>query len=126
MLSQRNKVILHDIVAISTAWCIALVARFNFSVPPEPYLGAALEALPIVLVCQAIVARHFGLYKGMWRFASIPDLWNIIRAAAIGAVVISIVLFVINRLENIPRSIPILYPFFLIFFLGGPRLAYRF
>ncbi|MEM7468801.1 MAG: nucleoside-diphosphate sugar epimerase/dehydratase, partial [Pseudomonadota bacterium] len=60
------------------------------------------------------------------RFASIPDLWNIIRAALIGAVVVAITLFVINRLENIPRSIPILYPFFLIFFLGGPRLAYRF
>ena len=126
MLSQRTKVILHDLVAITAAWCVALVARFNFAVPPEPYLSAALSALPVVLIGQAIVARRFGLYKGMWRFASIPDLWNIIRAALIGAVVIAVALFVINRLENIPRSIPILYPFFLIFFLGGPRLAYRF
>lgn len=126
MLSQRTKVILHDLLAITAAWCFALVARFNFAVPPEPYLGAAISALPVVIISQAVVARRFGLYKGMWRFASIPDLWNIIRAAVIGAVVIAVVLFVINRLENIPRSIPILYPFFLIFFLGGPRLAYRF
>lgn len=126
MFSQRTKVIAHDLVAITAAWGIAMVARFNFSLPPEPYLSAGLSALPVVLIAQAIVARHFGLYKGMWRFASIPDLWNIIRAAIIGAVLIAIALFVINRLENIPRSIPILYPFFLIFFLGGPRLGYRF
>ncbi|NIN33584.1 MAG: polysaccharide biosynthesis protein, partial [Gammaproteobacteria bacterium] len=29
------------------------------------------------------------------------------------------------RLEGIPRSIPILYPIFLMFLLGGPRLVYR-
>ncbi|MEM7469425.1 MAG: polysaccharide biosynthesis protein, partial [Pseudomonadota bacterium] len=75
MLSQRSKIILHDLLAITGAWCIAMVARFNFAIPPEPYLSAALGALPVVLVGQAIVARHFGLYKGMWRFASIPDLW---------------------------------------------------
>jgi FlaA1/EpsC-like NDP-sugar epimerase len=126
MFSQRAKVICHDLLAITLAWGVAMVARFNFSLPPEPYLTAGLSALPVVLIGQAIVARQFGLYKGMWRFASIPDLWNIIRAAVLGAVIIAIALFVINRLENIPRSIPILYPFFLIFFLGGPRLGYRF
>jgi FlaA1/EpsC-like NDP-sugar epimerase len=126
MFSQRARVIIHDLLAISAAWGISMAARFNFSVPPEPYLSAGLAALPVVLLGQAVVARHFGLYKGMWRFASIPDLWNIIRAAVIGAVIIAIALFIVNRLENIPRSIPILYPFFLIFFLGGPRLGYRF
>jgi len=124
-ISNRTKVILHDLLAISLAWILALFARFNFELPPEKYLDAALVAFPIVMIVQAVIARYFGLYKGLWRFASLPDLWNIIRAAALGSVSIALVLFVVNRLEDIPRSLLILYPFFLVFLLGGPRLAYR-
>lgn len=124
-ISNRTKVILHDLVAISLAWALSLFARFNFEIPPQYYLDAAVTAFPIVLVVQGMIARHFGLYKGLWRFASLPDLWNIIRAAVLGALSIALVLFVFNRLEGIPRSLLILYPFFLVFLLGGPRLAYR-
>jgi len=125
LISNRTKVILYDLVAISLAWVAGLFARFNFEVPPENYLAAAMTAFPVVLIVQGVISRYFGLYKGLWRFASLPDLWNIIRAAALGSVSIALVLFVINRLEDIPRSLLILYPFFLVFLLGGPRLAYR-
>jgi len=56
----------------------------------------------------------------------LPDLWNIFRAAIIGALCITLVLFISIRLEGIPRSILVLYPVFLIFLLGGSRLGYRF
>lgn len=125
LISNRTKVILYDLVAISAAWAISLFARFNFEIPPQNYLAAAITAAPVVLIVQGVISRYFGLYKGLWRFASLPDLWNIIRAAALGSVSIALVLFVINRLEDIPRSLLILYPFFLVFLLGGPRLAYR-
>ncbi len=123
--SQRSKVIAHDVVAISAAWLLALAARFNFSMPPEAHLSVALNALPLVLLVQALVARHFRLYRGLWRFASLQDLWNIVRAAVLGVVGIGLSLFVANRLEGIPRSMLILYPVFLVLLLGGPRLFYR-
>ena len=125
LISTRSKVVLHDLVAIAVAWSLALFARFNFEIPPENYFDAALAAFPVVLVVQGAIARYFGLYKGLWRFASLPDLWNIIRAAALGSLAIALTLFVNNRLTDIPRSLLILYPFFLVFLLGGPRLAYR-
>ena len=125
LISNRTKVILYDLVAISAAWAVSLFARFNFEMPPQNYFAAALTAAPVVIIVQGVISRYFGLYKGLWRFASLPDLWNIIRAAALGSVSIALVLFVINRLEDIPRSLLILYPFFLVFLLGGPRLAYR-
>ena len=125
LINNRTKVILYDLVAISFAWSLSLFARFNFELPPPEFLDAAFAAFPVVLIVQALISRYFDLYKGLWRFASLPDLWNIIRAAALGSVSIALVLFAINRLEDIPRSLPILYPFFLVFLLGGPRLAYR-
>lgn len=125
IISNRTTVILHDLIAVTAAWAVSLFARFNFEMPPADYLDAALAAFPVVLIAQGLIARYFGLYKGLWRFASLPDLWNIIRAAALGAVSIALILFVMTRLEGIPRSLLVLYPIFLIFFLGGPRLAYR-
>ncbi|MBI4694008.1 MAG: polysaccharide biosynthesis protein [Gammaproteobacteria bacterium] len=124
-LSRRNKVILHDAVAIAAAWMIALYARFNFELPPHDNLAHALQALPVVLIVQGLIVQRFGLYRGVWRFASLQDLWNILRAAVLGAGCIGIALFVINRLEGIPRSMTVLYPMFLIGTLGGPRLMYR-
>ena len=125
MISNRSKVIAHDLTAIAAAWMLAFLARFNFELPPPEFIRAALESLPAVLLLQALVARYFGLYKGMWRFASMPDLWNIIRAVGLGALVVAVALFVVNRLQDIPRSVLVLYPLFLTLLLGGPRLAYR-
>ena len=106
------------------AWQFSWWARFNFTFPFENW-EISLLMIPIVLLVQVFVFRRFRLYRGIWRFASIPDLWNIFRASIFGALSITLICFILFRLEGIPRSILILYPFFLMFFLGGPRLGYR-
>ena len=66
-----------------------------------------------------------GLYRGLWRFASVPDLWNIFKAALWGLTAIILGLAVYNRLGSVPRSVLVSYPFVLTALLGLPRLAYR-
>jgi Predicted nucleoside-diphosphate sugar epimerases len=105
------------------AWQFSWWARFLIS--PFDNWEISLFMLPIVIIIQVLVFKRFRLYRGVWRFASIPDLWNIFRASIFGALSITLVCFIIFRLEGIPRSILILYPFFLMFFLGAPRLGYR-
>ncbi len=125
-ISRRIATIfLHDLLVTTLAWALAWCARFNFSLPPQEYWQTALATLPLVALVQGILNWRFGLYRGLWRFASLPDLWNIIRAALLGALSLTLILFVWNRLEGIPRSLLILYPVFLVVGLGGPRLAYR-
>jgi len=106
------------------AWQFSWWARFNFSFPFDNW-EKSLFLIPVILVLQLFIFRRFRLYRGVWRFASIPDLWNIYRASIISALSVTLVCFISFRLEGIPRSILILYPFFLMFFLGAPRLAYR-
>lgn len=115
-------VIFHDLLMVALAWVLAYLARYNFS-PPEIYSFASL--LPVVVVIQGIILWRFGLYRRVWRFASIPDLWNIIRAVAFGALAVSLALFIVNRLEGVPRTSLALYPVFLMLLLGAPRLFYR-
>lgn len=92
-------------------------------VPPEA--GSFSVQTMIVLLAQGLVFWRVGLYRGLWRFASTPDLWNILKAAVTGIVVITLALFVYNRLVGVPRSVLVLYPFVLAGLLGAPRLIYR-
>ena len=122
--SPRTAVICHDLIMAAIAWQAAWWIRFNLDFPFFNW-ELSLYTLPAIIIVQGLVFQRFRLYRGLWRFASIPDLWNIFRAAIIGALGITLALFIWFRLEGVPRSILILYPILLIFLLGGPRLAYR-
>jgi len=126
MTNKKASIILHDLFMAAAAWQLSWLIRFNFELVSYPDWKLSLYALPMIVLVQGLVSYRFGLYRGMWRFASLPDLWNIFRAVIIGALSVTLVLFISIRLEGIPRSILILYPIFLIFLLGGPRLGYRF
>jgi len=121
---KRISVITHDLIMSALAWQLAWWIRFNFDIPAA-YLEISYLALPLVIIIQGLTSWRFYLYRGIWRFASIPDLWNIFRSALFGALCITLVLFIAIRLENVPRLTLILYPILLIFMLGGPRLGYR-
>lgn len=105
------------------AWGIATLLRADFS--NAQIWQAMLAALPWVVVAQGLVLWWVGVYRGMWRFASVPDLWNIIRGAVLGTLAVSLVLFMVTRLEGVPRLTLLLYPFILVLLLGSPRLLYR-
>ena len=123
-VDRKLTIIFHDVFMTAIAWQGAWWLRFNLDFPFYNW-NSSLYLLPLVLILQGISYKRFKLHKGIWRFASLPDLWNIFRASMVGTVSIAIVLFMAIRLEGIPRSIFILYPILLMFLLGGPRLTYR-
>jgi len=123
---QSSKVIFtHDLLVIPISWIGAYWLRFNLGSIPDYALDAALNVLFIVVFAQAIIFRIFGLYRGVWRFASIPDFIRIVKAIISGVLVISILLFFYDRLTSIPRSVLPLYAVSLLIFLCTPRLFYR-
>src|SRR5215471_16727610 len=73
----------------------------------------------------AIVFLFTGLYRGIWRYASLPDLFNIARAVTLTVAIFVPVMFVLTRLDALPRSTLLIDWFVLIALLGAPRLAYR-
>ncbi len=122
--SRINLVILHDLAASVAAWFGAYWLRFNLSLPEE-YLSAALSTLLWVAPLQAVLFWRFGLYRGMWRFASLPDLKRILKAVGVAAVAVPVVL-VLFRVESVvPRSVLILDPLLLVLIMGGSRFTYR-
>jgi FlaA1/EpsC-like NDP-sugar epimerase len=124
IIHPRIAVVMHDLAMVALAWWLAKILRYLLVHTGDPTFPA-LE-FPIVLAVQAGVFAWTGLYKGLWRFASLPDLWNIIRAVVVGTVFIGLLLFLYNRLASVPRSVFVLYPILLSLLLGVPRLTYRF
>ena len=118
-------VFLHDLVMIPLAWAGAYGLRFNLDGIPADYWTQALTMLPLVFFAQGGMFWYFGLYRGVWRFASIPDLVRIFKAVAAGVAVAAIVMFLLTRLQGIPRSVFPLDALILVMLLGGPRFIYR-
>src|SRR5438094_9881991 len=79
----------------------------------------------VFTVIAAAVFLVTGLYRGIWRYASLPDLFNIARAAALTELVFLPLMFLFTRLDTLPRSFLLIDWLVLIALLGGPRLGYR-
>jgi FlaA1/EpsC-like NDP-sugar epimerase len=114
--------ITHDAVACFVAWLAAHWLRFNLDIP-EHFLGLALHSAAWVVPINVAIFWMFSLYRGLWRYASLPDLKRIIVAVFVASITVPTVLFMLKT--PIPRSVPILYPILLIMLMCGSRLAYR-
>jgi len=110
---------------VPAAWMLAFWLRFNLGVIPDAYLQQGLRALLIIFPLQLGAFVFFGLYRGVWRFASLPDILRILQSVLFGTVLSLAALFIVTRGVGIPRSVPVIYTILLILFLGGPRLIYR-
>ncbi len=116
--------IFHDATAVFVAWTFAYFLRFNFAIPAEHFAPMWLS-LAWILPLQLCVFIFFGLYKGIWRFASTVDLTRILLAVLFGAVMTPALLFMFGSPYVVPRIVLLLYPIFLLLIMGGSRFAYR-
>lgn len=130
LTSRQTLIIMHDVVATAAAIIASFWLRFDTQGLDERFDTLVL-LLPVFLLYAAGVYQFFHLYKGKWRFASLPDLYNIFRA--VGVLAISLLVF--DYVMVAPNFLGafffgkltiVLYWFLQMFFLGGPRIAYRY
>jgi len=114
----------HDVVASGIAWLAAFWLRFNFDIPSE-YLKTAFLTLPWVMAVNALLFWRFGLYRGLWRYASLPDLQKILAVVGVAALVAPALFALVAPVPPIPRSAFLIAPLLLIGAMSGSRLAYR-
>lgn len=122
---KKAIVIGYDLLAVGTAWLLSYWFRFNLDAIPSYWLDSAISFLPFLLFSQLLAFYAFGLYRGIWRFVSIPDLIRISKAVMTGAVFISVFSFFASRAPQLPRSVPILYALFLMTLLCLGRVYVR-
>jgi FlaA1/EpsC-like NDP-sugar epimerase len=113
-----------DLFAVTLTWLAAYMIRFNGDVP-KAFWHSGIESLIWVVVAYAAMFRVFGLYRGMWVFASLPDLVRISKAVVAGVLVVMIGAVLFQPVPTIPRSVLVVSPLLLFLVMGGSRALYR-
>ncbi len=114
----------HDLLVTCLAWVLAYLLRFNFHIPPE-FLHSLAQVMLWAVPLQVVFFVQFGLYKGVWRFASLPDLQRVLKAVLVASLFVVTLVFMFKPSNFVPRSVLILNPLLLILMVGGSRFVYR-
>lgn len=115
---------LHDVLMAAVSFPLSLYLRVggDISYFAQSFL---VEGAVIFTIVAAGVFWFADLYRGIWRYASLNDLMAITRAVSLIVLIFLMLLFVVTRLHDVPRSLPLINWFVLLVLLGGPRFLYR-
>lgn len=116
--------LLHDVVMSAIAWGSAFLLRFNFNIPAS-FMSVFWTLLPVIISIQLVFFLAFGLYRGLWRFASLPDLKRIIKAVGFSTLALIVISLLIRPSIIVPKIVLILNPILLMVLMSGSRFAYR-
>lgn len=113
-----------DVVAAIISLVLAFAIRLGGDFSPD-YIQLAIICIPVSALICALTFYSFGMYRGLWRFASLGDLINIIKAVTVAQLIFVVTMFQFMRLETFPRSVVIIQWLLLVMLIGGARLSYR-
>ena len=114
----------HDVFMAALSFGLSLGLRVGFDFQPFHYQVLITGTLSFTLTA-AVVFLAMRLYRGIWRYASMDDLVQLAKAVTVLVLLFSLEMFLIFRLEGVPRSMPFINWFVLLALLGGPRFIYR-
>ena len=114
----------HDVLASAACWVFAFWLRLNLEIPEE-FVPALATAVTAAVPLHALIFWSLGLYRGSWRYASLPDLKRIAFACLIGALAVPALLAFFRADVSVPRSTFVLAPLLLAAIMSGSRIAYR-
>jgi O-antigen biosynthesis protein WbqV len=123
-------ILAHDLLATVAAVVASFFIRFEAGGLAERWQPLAI-LLPAFVLYAGFVYGLSGLYKAKWRFTSLPDLYNIVRASSVLALTLLALDYVIVA-PNVwgtflfGKITIVLYWLLQIAFLSGPRIAYRY
>jgi len=121
---RRFCLFLFDISLGCVSLYLAYLLRYEGNIPPDIQAGY-FSLIPFVLASRSISYFYFGFYTRFWKYSSVEDLVQILKAVVTGTLLIMFAAFLYNRSFFIPRSVVILDLVLLIMMLGGSRLGWR-
>ena len=93
-----------DLSIIATSLLLSYALRFDFIIPNQ-YLKEFQYLFIILTFSKISTFLVFNLYKGMWRFTSITDLINVVKATSVASLFAMAVILLVLEPHVIPRSV---------------------
>jgi FlaA1/EpsC-like NDP-sugar epimerase len=117
-----------DALLAAAAFALAFKLRFLDASGgiPDRYWTMLTGSIVFVALGKAVVFSVLGLHRKWWRYFQLPDLWPVVRAAAVASgLLVAVFTLAKPYAYNLPRSVVVFDFLLTIFLLGGARLARR-
>ena len=128
--AKKIAIVMHDLTMTALAVVLSIALRFDSASQQERllHMGWLLAAF---VIYAGIVYGFFDLYRSKWRFASLPDIINIVKSVGVltgAALVLDYVLVGQDFYGGyfLGRKTIIIYALLQMALLIGPRFAYRY
>ncbi|MBT7630694.1 MAG: polysaccharide biosynthesis protein [Desulfobacula sp.] len=113
-----------DVILLLFSFYVAHLIRFDFMIP-EWALEKFFNMLPYVLVVKTFCFYFFDLYRGMWRYTSLNDLLNVVKASTIAELIVIVIVLYVNRFQDVSRSVFIIDWCLTLIFIAALRVMTR-
>jgi FlaA1/EpsC-like NDP-sugar epimerase len=113
-----------DLLLLVAAHLLAYVIRFDGLVPRNQWANIS-AVLAFSLPVKLLLFHLFGVYRGMWRYTSLADLLNILKACVVAGFITLGGILLLNRFEGFSRSVFVLDALLTFVFIGGFRISLR-
>ncbi len=112
-----------DMILICLAYFLAYALRFDWKIPPEDLKVFGLS-LPLVLIIRTSVFLLYRIYKNIWKYLSINDLFVIAKACTVSSLIYLVLMFFIS-VRVFSRSVFLIDWLLVMLFVGGLRIFLR-
>jgi UDP-GlcNAc:undecaprenyl-phosphate GlcNAc-1-phosphate transferase len=120
---RQMATVLGDLVLIVVAYYTAYLLRFEDQF--EGYRSVFVQTLPPVIVLQIGSLAAAGVYRGLWRYTSVPDLLRLLQGSTIGTIATVAYFWLLTGFEGLSRAVFVLDWLLLVLLLCGTRLSFR-
>ena len=117
-------ILVADLLFFAASLVLSYGLRFSFAIPDRIWTDIFV-LLPFLLPVKAAVFFLMGVYRGMWRYTSIPDAIRLAKASVLATLTLMTGLTIAQSFEGYPRSVFVADCIFTLFFCGGFRIAIR-
>lgn len=125
-MTAKNRVFLLLMIDIIIIWFsigTSYLFRFNNLIPKEYVIQMIMFGM-ISTVAFGGSLIYFGLYRRMWKYASIGEIISVLKAIGVGAVIsYSVAFFVLP--QRVPLSIEVRSVETILLMVGGVRFIWR-
>ena len=125
-LKNRNFYIVFciDLMLLVVSLILSYDIRFAFDIPDYEW-DHIIVILPWVLAVKIVVFALAGVYRGMWRYTSIPDAVRLAQTSLLSTLIIMAGLTLANGFKGYPRSVFLADCIFTLCLCGGFRVGIR-
>jgi len=127
-LSHKRRIfeVLLDVLLISGAYYLAYAIKFGPLDGGSQNWQLFLQTLPLVVLVKLVAFLVSGIYRGIWKYASLSSVTDFARAVALGSLGAVLVIVFTFRFDGFSRAVFVLDALVLFMLIAASRFAFRF